>query len=180
MASDDEIKEKTGLSREDHENRNEFNELPNGKIKPSGEDPTIWKDEDGRPWKLCAEQNAAHHQPMHLYIAFIRGYLSKCLPFMKVPNLKFFSPNADGRYSEICANRYTGELLIDQQIMGTFNFCTDAPDAMTIGSLPTTGEHDLLDIVPHNEYGGAYKYIAKGMKIGDIEKGPVVLGKLDN
>ena len=33
--SDEQIKQETGLSREDHENRNQFNELPKGKIKPS-------------------------------------------------------------------------------------------------------------------------------------------------
>jgi hypothetical protein len=180
MASDDEIKEKTGLSREEHENRNEFNELPNGKIKPTEEDPTIWKDDDGRPWKLNAEPNAAYHQPMPVAIAYIKGHLGGCLPFLKVPNLKFISPNADGRYSEVCANRYTGELVIDQKLMGTFNFATDAPDAMEDGKLPTTGEHDLLDVIPHNEYGGNYKHIAKGIKTGDLDKGPVILGKLDN
>ena len=54
------------------------------------------------------------------------------IPFLKVPNLKFISPNADGKYSEVCANRYKGELVTDQKIIGTFNFA----------------------IIPHNEDGG--------------------------
>ncbi len=177
--SDEQIEQETGLSREDHENRNQFNELPNGKIKPSSEDKSIWKDDDGRPWKLNAEPNAAYHQPYPVAIAFIRAYLSKLIPSMKVPNLKFISPNADGRYSEIVANRYTGELIIEQKIIGTFNFATDAPDAMIDGKLPTTGEHDLLDVIPHNKYGGGYRHIAAGIEIGSIEKGPIVLAHLE-
>jgi hypothetical protein len=46
MSSDKEIEQKIGLSRKDHENRNQLNELPNelpnGKLKPSAEDSTIW------------------------------------------------------------------------------------------------------------------------------------------
>ena len=61
--SDEQIKQETGLSREDHENRNQFNELPKGKIKPSPEDKTIWTDDNGRPWKLNAEPNAAYTNP---------------------------------------------------------------------------------------------------------------------
>jgi len=178
--SEEEIEKETGLSREDHENRNQFNELPTGLLKPSPEDKTIWKDDNGRPWKLNAEPNAAYHQPYPLAIAWIRAHLSTMIPALKVPNLKFVSPNKDGRYSEICANRYTGELVIEQQIMGTFNLCQDAPDAMVHGKLPTTGEHDLLDVIPHNKYGGGYKHIAAGIEIGSIEKGPVVLGHLED
>jgi hypothetical protein len=179
MSSDKEIEQKIGLSRKDHENRNQLNELPNGKLEPSAEDSTIWKDDDGRPWKLNAEPNAAYHQPMSVPVAFIRAYLSKLIPSLKVPNLKFISPNADGRYSEVCANRYTGELVIDQKIIGTFNLATDAPDAMKDGKLPTTGEHDTWDVIPHNEYGGKYKQIAKGIEIGSLEKGPVILHKTE-
>ena len=178
--SDQEIQQLTGLSREEHENRNELNELPKGLIKPSPEDPTIWKDDDGRPWKLNAEPNAAYHQPYPVPVAFILAYLGELIPFLKVPNLKFISPNADGRYSEIIANRYTGELVIEQKIMGTFNLATDAPDAMVDGKLPTTGEHDLLDVVPHNEYGGGYRHIAKGVKLEAMRKGPVILAQLDD
>jgi len=50
--------------------------------------------------------------------------------------------------------------------MGTFNLCTDAPDAMNDGKLPTTGEHATLDIDTHNSYGGKYKHIAKGLEVG--------------
>lgn len=179
MSLDEQIEKRIGLSREDHENRNQLNELPKGTLTPSQEDCTIWKDDDGRPWKLNAEPNAAYHQPMSVPMAFIRAHLSKLLPFLKVPNLKFISPNADGRYSEVCANRYTGELVIEQQIMGTFNLCTDAPNAMEDGKLPTTGEHELWDIIPHKEYGGNYKQIATGIEVGSLEKGPVILAKLE-
>lgn len=167
------------ISRKEHEDRNQFNELPKGKIKPSPEDPTMWKDEAGRPWKLNGESNAVYHQPYPVPVAFVRTYIGILIPPLKVKNLKFISPNADGRYSEIVADRYTGELVIEQQILGTFNFATDAPDAMKDGKLPTTGEHDELDVIPHNEYGGGYRHIAKGIKVGSIEKGPVILAKLE-
>ncbi len=131
VADDDKVEEETCLSRADHKNRNMFNELPNGKIKPSAEDDTVWKDADGREWKLNAKRNAAYHQPMPVWVAFVWAHVANVLGgFCKVPNLKFISTNADGRYLEICANRYTGELVIDQTIMGTFNLATDAPDAM--------------------------------------------------
>lgn len=177
--SDEEIFELINLSREDHENRNLLNELPNGTLKPSEEDYTIWKDDDGRPWKLNKEQNAAYHQPMPLVIAFVRGYLGKYIRFLRVPNLKFISPNADGRYSEVIANRKTGELVIDQQLIGTFNFATDAPNAMDDGKLPTTGEHDTLDVIPHSAYGFNYKHVAAGIELASIKKGPIVLGHFD-
>jgi len=180
LASTDKVIEsRIKLSRKNHENRNQLNELPNGKLKPSLEDKTIWKDDEGRPWKLNAEPNAAYHQPMPVAIAFIRAYIGAVIPIFKVPNLKFVSPNKDGRYSEVCANRYTGELVIEQKIIGTYNYATDAPDAMKDGKLPTTGEHDTLDVIPHNEYGWNYLYIAKGIEIGSLEKGPVILGQLD-
>lgn len=53
MTTDEDIEKKIGLSRADHENRNIYNELPNGKIKPSTQDPTIWTDDDGRQCGLC-------------------------------------------------------------------------------------------------------------------------------
>jgi len=176
QSTDDDIEQIIGLSRKEHENRNQLNELPKGKISPSAEDPTIWTDANNRPWKLNAEPNAAYHQPMPVAVAFIRAYLGRIIPQLKVPNLKFISPNADGRYSEVCANRYTGELVIERKIMGTYNFASDAPDAMKDGKLPTTGEHDTLDVVPHNEYGGKYRHIAMGMTFGSISEGPVLLG----
>ena len=169
---------KLKISKAEHENRNELNELPTGKLYPSPEDYTIWKDDKGRPWKLIAEPYASYHQPMRKEIAFIRAHLGTIIPMLKVPNLKFLSPNADGRYSEVCANRYTGELLTDQKIIGTFNFCRDAPDAMKDGKLPTTGEHKDLDMIPHEVYGGNYKYLAVDLKIGS--KAPLILGKLDS
>jgi len=173
--SDEDIEAETGVSREEHENRNQYNEFPTGKVRRTPDDPTIWIDEDKRVWKLNLEPNAAFHQPMPLPIAFIRAILGECIPFMRVPNLKFISKNDDGKYSEFCANRYTGELVIEQKIIGSFNLCTDAPDAMNVGKLPTTGEHDTMDVIPHNEYGHNYKHIAKGIPIGSLDKAPVVL-----
>jgi len=70
-------------------------------------------------------------------------------------------------------------LVIDQKIIGTFNLATDAPDAMKDGKLPTTGEHDTWDVIPHKKYGGKYKQIAKGVEIGSLEKGPVILQKTE-
>jgi len=175
LKADEETQELTGLSRAEHGNRNQRNELPKGQLTATAEDPTMWKDEDGREWKLNAEQNAAYHQPMPVWIAFVRAILGRFIPFLKVPNLKFISKNADGMYSEVCANRYTGELVIAQKIMGTFNLCKDAPNAMKDGKLPTGGQHRMLDIIPHEEYGGTYKQVAKGIDVGQLEKGPVIL-----
>lgn len=156
-------------------NRNTLNELPSGKIKPTPDDNTLWIDDNDRLWKLNPEPAAAYHQPMPVPVAFVRAYIGMIFPCCKVPNLKFISPNDDGRYSEVCANRYTGELVIDQKIIGTFNFCTDVPDAMEVGNLPSSGEHDTMDIIPHNKYGGHYRHIAKGIEIGSLESGPVIL-----
>ena len=128
----------------------------------------------------CRTERCLPSAYMPLAFAFIPAYLGAVISGLKVPNLKFISPNKDtGLYSEVCANRYTGELVIEQKIMGTFNFATDAPDAMKDGKLPTTGKHDTLDVIPHNEYGGNYLHIAKGIPIGSIEKGPVILGQLN-
>mmetsp|Transcript_28316 Transcript_28316/g.32554 ORF Transcript_28316/g.32554 Transcript_28316/m.32554 type:complete len:187 (-) Transcript_28316:125-685(-) len=177
--SDDDIEKRIGLSRKDHENRIMLNELPKGKITPSVDDPTIWKDEDGRPWKLNPDEIAVYHQPTNIVSAEIRAFVGKVIPSIRNPNLKFISPNADGRYSEVCANRYTGELVIEQQLIGTFNFAADAPNAMKDAKYPAHGEHERLDVTPHNEYGGKYKHIARDIPIGSLEKGPVILGLLE-
>jgi len=172
---DADIEKETGVSRQMHEDRNELNELPAGKLKVT-EDKTLWKDDNGRLWKLNPDHAAAYHQPMPLAVAFIRAIISeKLFGIGKVPNLKFISPNEDKTYSEIVANRYTGELVIDQQLMGTYNFAKDAPNAMQIGNLPSTGEHDTFDIITHKAYGGTYKHIAAGIPVGSLAKGPVVL-----
>ena len=85
------------------------------------------------------------------------------------------SPNADGTSSEVCANRYTGELIIDQQTMGTYNFATDEPDLMKTGILPGRGEHKTMNIVTHEQYGWNYKQYAKGIPTGSLDKAPVIL-----
>ena len=37
-----------------------------------------------------------------------------------------------------------------------------------------------MRLIPHNEYGGDYLHIAKGIKIGSkMEKGPVIIGQLE-
>jgi hypothetical protein len=178
---DAKIEEMLGVSRADHENRNQFNELPNGKLNPSPEDETIWKDDDGRPWKLNAEQLAAYHQETWFVFAYITAQIGRVIPSVKVPNLKFFSPNADGKFSEVIANRYTGELLIDQRYIGTYNFCLleDAPNAMKDGKLPFA-EHKRLDVDTHNSYGGNYRHLAINMPIDSVKKGPVILGTVES
>ena len=91
---------------------------------------------------------------MPVAIAFIRAYFGAVIPTLKAPNLKFISPNKDGRYSGgLCQSLYrgyTGELVIGQKIIGPFNFAPDAPDApdaMKDRKLPTTGEHDTFDVI---------------------------------
>jgi hypothetical protein len=173
---DKEIEENTGISREKHENRNELNELPVGKLKPNKEDKTLYTDDNGRAWKLNADFNASYHQPMHLYVAAVRSIFSNLVCGIgQVPNVKFISPNEDKTYSEVVANRYTGELEMNPQIFGTYNFCTDAPNAMNEGNLPLDGEHRKFDVIPHEEYGGNYKHIAKGIPVGSLAKAPVIL-----
>ena len=175
-ARDKEIEEKTGISREKHENRNELNELPVGQLKPSKEDNTMYTDDNGRLWKLNPNLAASYHQPMHLYVAAVRSIFSSIFcDLSEVPNVKFISLNKDKTYSEVVANRYTGELVMDPQIFGTYNFCTDEPHGLQNGELGTDGEHRKFDIIPHEEYGGNYKHIAKGIPVGSLKKAPVIL-----
>ena len=175
-ARDKEIEEKTGISREKHENRNELNELPVGQLKQNKEDKTVYTDDNGRLWKLNPNIAASYHQPMPLYVAAARSIFSSVFfGLWQVPNLKFISLNKDKTYSEVVANRYTGELVMDPQIFGTYNFCTDEPLGIQNGQLGTDGEHKKFDIIPHEEYGGNYKHIAKGIPVGSLEKAPVIL-----
>jgi hypothetical protein len=64
--------------------------------------------------------------------------------------------------------------VVDRTKINWFCFATDAPaaDATKDGKLPTTaGEHDMLGVIPYNEYGGGtYKYIAKGIRARDLDK----------
>merc|ERR1739846_266585 len=94
---------------------------------------------------------------------------------LKVPNLKFVSQNEDKTYSEVCCDRYTGKLLIDPKIFGTYNFYSDDGEAMVDGNLPTDGVHHDMDVVPHKVYGSNYKHISKGIPIDyyDDERNPV-------
>ena len=175
MSTDEEVLAETGISREQHENRNMLNELPQGKMKPTKDhDPLMYEDEDGRQWRLNPDFNAAYHQPMPLWFAAFRAIFSNIFcGLFKVPNLKFISLNADGTFSEVVCNRYTGKLILDPNLFGTYNFCKDAPNAMEEGKLPTTGEHRQLDVIPHEKYGGNYKQVAKGIPVGYYDDKPV-------
>jgi hypothetical protein len=171
-----EREEETGISREKHEHRNELNELPVGQWKQSREDKTMYLDNNGRLWKLNPNIAASYHQPMHLYVAAARSIFSYVFcGLWEVPNLKFISLNKDKTYSEVVTNRYTGELVMDPQTFGTYDFCTDEPLGMQNGQLGTDGEHKKFDIIPHEEYGGNYKHIAKGIPVGSLKKAPVIL-----
>ena len=169
--TDEEIFEKVGISRKDHENRNQFNELPTGLMKKSEHDKTLYIDEAGRQWKRNADFYASYHQPFPVWVAGARSILAKFL-FLKccrVPNLKFISQNEDKTYSEVCCNRKTGEVLVEPQILGTYNFCTDEGEAMKTGNLPNGGVHEKKDIIPHKEYGGNYKHLAKDIPVSNFE-----------
>ncbi len=54
---------------------------------------------------------------------------------------------------------------------------------MKDGKLLTTEEHNTLDVILHNKCGLIYRHVAKGtdgpIKVGSLEKGPVVLDHLD-
>lgn len=148
------------LSKEEHENRNQFNELPSGLLKPSPDNKEVWVDEKWREWKKYSDPQSAYHQPYNYrwlpVRAFIQGYLGNIpfLGYLRVPVWKFVSKNpSNDYYSEVCANRYTGRLVMDQRIIGTMNYSTD-PD-----------EHDKWDVKPHNIYGSGYKHVVKGVLI---------------
>ena len=175
--TDAQIEKETGISREQHENRNELNEFPTGKLKPiDKEDKLLYEDDAGRVWCRGPDYYASYHQPIPVIIAGVISIFSSVFCGIgKVPNLKFMSPNADGTFSEVCVNRYTGELIIDQQTMGTYNFATDEPDLMKTGILPGRGEHKTMNIVTHEQYGWNYKQYAKGIPTGSLDKAPVIL-----
>lgn len=177
-SNDAEIEKKTGISREQHENRNDLNELPTGKLKSTDDKEQFYKDDADRVWRRTADLYASYHQPFPKNLAIIRSLFSSVFFGLgKVPNLKFISKNANGTHSEICANRYTGELIVSPEIMGTYNFATDEPDAMETGNLSASGEHKTKDIITHEEYGANYKHIAKGIPVGSFDDGkaPIVL-----
>lgn len=174
MSTDEDILAETGISRKQHENRNDLNELPTGKLKPTVDDAFLYEDEGGRLWRRNPDFNAAYHQPMPLWLAAVRAIISNILcGLFKVPNLKFISKNADGTFSEVCCNRYTGKIVLDPQIFGTYNFCKDTPNAMDDGKLPNATEHKQMDVIPHEKYGGNYKHVAKGIPVGYYDNRPV-------
>ncbi len=53
----------------------------------------------------------------------------------------------------------------------TFNLCQDVPDAKygAWEKLPTTGKHDLLDIIPHKKYDG-YPTLLQVLKLDQSRK----------
>jgi hypothetical protein len=168
VLNDLDIELETGIDRETHENRNDKNELPTGKLTITPEDKMIYVDEAGRKWKRYPDRLAAYHQPIPLAIAWLRAVFSNV--FMgagKVPNLKFTSKNEDGRtYSEVCCNRYTGELIVDQKLLGTLNF---------VSNNDSKKGHVRTDVVPHSEYGWDYKHVAKGIPIDSVFEPIVIL-----
>jgi hypothetical protein len=166
--SDDLVEMETGVSREAHENRNERNELPTGKMRQTKLYKSLYVDEGGRVWRHIPDIKAAFHQPMHIVIAVLRAISSKmCCGLGKVPNMKFLSKNRDGRtFSEVCCNRYTGELVIDPKFMGTLNF---------VANSESMKGHVRTDVTPHTKYGYNYKHIARGIPIGSITTKPIVL-----
>jgi len=171
--SDAEIEEKTGISREKHENRNEIcNDLPTGKlrIKPGQTDKMLYVDDAGREWRRNPDIFSSYHQPMSMPSALFHSLVDMlifCVDF-PVPNMKFISINEDQTYSEVIANRYTGELIVDPKYFGTSNYCTDADKGMRTGSL-TTKEHVKFDVKTHEKYGAGYKHIAKGIPVGHYD-----------
>jgi hypothetical protein len=158
----------TGIDRETHENRNDKNELPVGKLTITPEDKMIYVDGAGRKWKRYPDHQAAYHQPIPVAIAYLRAVCSNVLMGVgKVPNLKFTSKNEDGRtYSEVCCNRYTGELIVDQKLLGTLNF---------VSNNDSKKGHVRTDVVPHSEYGWDYKHVAKGIPIDSVFEPIVIL-----
>lgn len=166
------------MSRKQHEDRNQLNELPVGLLKPTKGDSFLYLDDNDRQWRRNADLYASFHQGMPKWLAIVRSIISMIfLGLWKVPNLKFISQNEDKTYSEACCNRYTGELLLDPQYFGTYNFCKDDGEAMVDGNLPTGGDHEKLDVIPHDEYGANYKHIAKGIPVGyyDNRPTPIIL-----
>lgn len=176
LPDDAAIEKFTGISRAQHENRNSLNQLPSGKLKPKDGEKKLYIDDAGRLWRRVPDIFASFHQPFPKNLAIIRSVLSfVTFGFTKVPNLKFMGKNDDGTFAEVCVNRYSGKLIVDPALMGSHNFATDAPKALETGSLPTTGEHWLLDIVPHEQYGAKYRHIAAGFPVGSLDgKEPVV------
>jgi hypothetical protein len=113
-SNETETEKETEISREQHENRNELNELPVGKLKPKEEGSMEYVDDEGRLWRRNPDTAAAYHQRTGAVVSFPQGIRQQhFLWFLEVPNLKFNSQNADKSYSEIVANRYTGELIVD-------------------------------------------------------------------
>jgi len=169
--SDARIEEKTGISREKHENRNEIcNEMPTGKIRVTDHDHMLYLDDAGREWRRNPDIFSSYHQPMSMPNALFHSLVDMlifCVDF-PVPNMKFIALNDDQTYSEIICNRYTGELIVDPRYFGTSNFCTDAPMGMLKGSL-TTKEHIMFDVKAHEKYGDGYKQISKGIPCGHYD-----------
>jgi hypothetical protein len=173
-SKDDAIETLTGISREQHENRNAFNELPTGKLHPAkkneqgstSKNAQFYLDEADRLWRRTPDLYSMFHQPFPVTVALIRSIVTPLtVGLTQVPYIKLISPNAASssdnyqeqqyrHFSEIVVNRYTGELIIDPQVMGTYNLCAveDVEKAMRTGATRGEGhQHTLMDVVPHVE-----------------------------
>ena len=84
------------MSRRQHEDRNQLNELPVGLLKPTKGDRFLYIDDNDRQWRRNADFYASYHQPMPMWLAGVRSIISMIfLGLLKVPNLKFISQNED-------------------------------------------------------------------------------------
>ena len=169
--TDAEIEAKYGISRHQHEHRNDIcNDLPTGKLKlKSPDDKWMYVDDAGREWRRNPDIFSSYHQPMSLVNAIFHSIIDAaifCVSF-PVPNMKFISKNEDGTYSEVICNRYTGELVVDPKYFGTSNYCKDE-HGMKTGKL-TSKDHVYLDVKTHEKYGCDYKHISKGVPVGHYD-----------
>jgi len=171
----EEIRARNTITEEEHLNRNKFNELPTGRL--TLKEKNIYVDENNDTWIKYPDYNASYHQPFYYVFAGIRSLIAKrTFGFLKVPNLKFIKENEDLTSSEVVVNRYDGKMVLDPKIFGTYNFCktTDYKDEngndinFNTWVMPPTGTHDVLDIIPHKEYGGNYKHVGKFIKGGAL------------
>ena len=178
------------ISKKQHFSRNKLNQLPTGQLikQPNdgdgGDGVTRYIDKSNNVWFASPDYYASYHQPMHLYVAGIRSLIAKyCFGFLRVPNLKIMTVHKDLTLSEIIVNRYTGTLITDPKIFGTFNFCKTSyyeQDIVAQGHFPATGSHKVLDIDPHNNWGSDYTDVSTTMAVPYTGKNIVVLTDTDS
>ena len=91
---DDNKKTQITITEDQHFNRNQFNELPNGILTKqdyhveTNKFNNQYTDVNNKIWILNDDYYASYHQPTHLYIAAIRSIISKyTFGLFKVSNL---------------------------------------------------------------------------------------------